>query len=59
MDYYILVGTMGPKNYDDADRKKHRDMGHLCAERRICCRHTLLVHRLSLDIAYSLFETCI
>lgn len=59
MDFDILVGTLGPKSHGDADGKKLRDMGRLCAERRICCHHAHLVHRLSFDITYGLFETCI
>ena len=39
MDLYILVGALGPVNYDDADGEKHWNMGYLCTERRICCHH--------------------
>lgn len=50
---------LGPRNQDTADGKKHCDMGPHCAEHRICCHHTSLVHGLSFDIAYGLFKICI
>lgn len=51
---HILVGTLGPKDRDDADEKKHRDLGRLCAEFGICCHHTSLVYRLPFDFTYGL-----
>ena len=59
MDCDILVGILELMNHGHADAKKHRDMGPACAERHVRSRYAYLVHHLSVDIAYGLFETCI
>ena len=61
MDCYILVCILKLMNPGHADvrKKKHRGMGCACAERYIRFRYAYLVHHLSLDIPYGLFETCI
>ena len=59
MDFDIFVGRLAPDTNDDADRKKPRNLGRLCPERRLCRYHSILVHCLSVDIAHGLFETCV
>ena len=51
---FILVSALGPKNRDDADEKKHRYLGHLCAKFSICCHHASLVYCLPFDFACDL-----
>lgn len=45
----IIVSAVGPKNHDDANEMKHRDLGRRCAKFSICCHHPLLVYRLPFD----------